>query len=150
MALIQESEHKAAFHLYLLSAAWDTSLGPPELDRDDGEVRVLVEVALADALMTESQLRMCIHGSVELSRKIRAEGLTVLKTEQLPASTPSQDVATMARLAIVQLMETAQGRAAARVMTINSELPAVVHDVAQKMIPFMHAIGQAEAAPTSI
>lgn len=148
--VIQASAHKAAFHLYLLSAAWDTSFGTPEVDRADGEVRVLVEVPLADAVMTVDQLRLCIKGAAQLCEKIRTEGLEVLKTGLLPATAPSADAATMARLQIIQLMETEQGRVAVRALATNAELPQAVRDIAQKMIPIMDAMDQAEAAPTSI
>ncbi|PJB42537.1 MAG: hypothetical protein CO105_10840 [Comamonadaceae bacterium CG_4_9_14_3_um_filter_60_33] len=150
MELVQASAHTAAFHLYLLSAAWDTSFGTPEVDKGDGEVRVLVEVPLADAVMTLDQVRFCIRGAVQLCEKIREEGTEVLKTGQLPTSATNIDAATMARLQIIQLMETAKGRATARAMATNTALPQAVRDVAQKMLPVMDAMDQAEAAPTSI
>jgi hypothetical protein len=148
--LIQASEHKAAFYLYLLNAAWNTSFGTPEVDRRDGEVRVLVEVPLADAVMTLAQLRLCIHGAAQLCETIRAEGTEVLKTGQLPASAPPADTATMARLQIIQLMETAEGRVAARALATDPELSQTIRDIAKKLLPVMDAMDQAEAAPTSI
>jgi hypothetical protein len=113
-------------------------------------VRVLVEIPLADAVMTADQIRLCIKGAAQLCEKIRAEGTEVLKTGQLPASAPSLDAAAMARMQIIQLMETAQGRIAARAMATNTDVPQVVRDIVQKMIPIMDAMDQAEAAPTSI
>jgi hypothetical protein len=148
--LIQASEHRAAFHLYLLSAAWLSPIGTPEIDRDDGELRVLVELPLADALMTAQQLKLCIQGAVQLCHKIRIEGTEVLRTGLLPATAPPVDAENSARMLVVRLIETAQGRVTARAMATNPDFPPIVREIIQKMIPVMDAMDQAEAAPTSI
>ena len=148
--MIQASKHKAVFHLYLLSAAWETSFGTPEVDKDDGELRVLVEVPLADAVMTKEQLGLCIHGAAQVAEKIRSEGIEVLKSGQLPAQAPKADSETMARVLIISLMETAEGRAKARALAIDEDAPAAVREIAKKMTSVMDAMDQADAAPTSI
>jgi hypothetical protein len=152
LELIQASDHKAVFHLYLLSAAWNSSFGTPEVDRDDGELRVLVEIPLADAVMTLDQLRLAIHGAGQLCDLIRKEGTEVLRTGQLPKTASPADAMTAARHVIVQLIETPQGRVQARALATDPQAPQFVRDVAKKMIPVMDAMDKAEeeAAPTSI
>lgn len=151
--LIQQSPHKTLFMLYLLNAAWTGSFGTPEMDSTDGEVRVLTEVPLADAVMTENQFRLILDGTLRLANRIRHEGLKVLQTGQFPeppqtpAPQPTQsaglDPQTAAKLAIMDAIQTPEGRQMVRQLITSPQVSAVVRQVAISMLPVIDALDRA-------
>ena len=71
--LHQKSEHKMQFLFYLLHKAWQTKFGTPEVNKD-GEVRLVVEVPLVDALMTLKQFEHILRVAAMTAVQIAVEG----------------------------------------------------------------------------
>lgn len=136
---IKQSEYKTAFMFYLLHTAWETSFCTPEMDTD-GELRVLVEIPLADAVMTVNQLAFILKGLIMFSEKIHAEGLHLLSTGQKLESATAESEAgqeTMAMTILGQLLPTAEGRAKLRQLLQNPEAPPVLRAAIQNAMPAM-------------
>lgn len=149
---VQQSPHKALFLMYLLHAAWTSSFGTPEMDSRDGEVRVLLELPLADAVMTPAQMQLILQGTIRLSSRIRQEGGRVLETGQFPQPPAEQpanrqgiDEETAAKLAVMEAMQTAEGRQKIREVANHPDAPAILRQVARSMLPLADALDQAEA-----
>lgn len=144
---ITSSEHKPLFLMYLLDVAWNTSFGTPELDKRDGELRVLVEVPLADATMTSGQVGFIVRGLMHLASRIRTEGSLVLETGRLPepkAAAPEaqESQSAMARLSVLQLIQAADGRRQVRAMLADSATPDFLRETIRSMLPLIDALDQ--------
>lgn len=145
---IASSEHKGIFMMYLLDVAWNTAFGTPELDKRDGELRLLVELPLADAQMTSGQIKLIVEGLMRQAVRIRAQGTQVLETGRLPeppAAAPAannDDQAAMARLSVLQLIQTARGREQARALLSDPANPEFLRAAIRGMLPLMAALDQ--------
>lgn len=78
-AEIRKSAHMEAFVQYLLAQNWRFSAGALEMDTD-GEIRVLVELPLADNNLTPKQLRLILEILGRNGAELATKGLRVLET----------------------------------------------------------------------
>ncbi len=85
----QKSQHKGQFLFYLLNQAWETKFGTPELDKD-GEVRLLVEVPLVDAVMTVKQYEKILKTLTHLTARIGIEGMQILENGEVKGGQVSE------------------------------------------------------------
>lgn len=109
--LCQKSEHKGPFMFYLLNTAWETKLGAPEVDKD-GEVRLLVEIPLADAEMTLKQYDTILKTLGVLAIKIGLEGVQILEKGEIE-ETQARNKNPKSReimVAMIDMLGTAGGR----------------------------------------
>lgn len=133
--LHQESEHKLHFLFYLLHKAWRTKFGTPEVDKD-GEVRLLVEIPLADAVMTVKQFERILLAATRTAVEIAVEGAQILlhggprEAARSDGATPLQDL--MAEM--VRMQGSAEGRVKLGLMAGDSELPEQIRDIAQRLL----------------
>jgi len=90
-AEIRQSHHLAAFVQYLLAQNWRFSAGSVEMDTD-GEVRVLVELPLADSTLTPKQLRLILEILGRNGAELVTKGLRVLETGSADEDEASDEV----------------------------------------------------------
>lgn len=148
---ISESEYKTQFMFYLLHAAWETSFCTPEMDKD-GELRLLLEIPLADAEMTVRQLAFIIQGMLQFGNKVRSEGLEVLRTGTQPESNSRSSASSeaMAMSLVGQLLPSVEGRAKLRLLLQGTETPAPLRAAIEAVLPAMELLEAAADGPTSI
>lgn len=116
---VQNSDHIGAFVQYLLAQNWRFSAGSVEMDTD-GEVRILVELPLADSELTANQLRLILNILGRNGAELVIKGRQVLQTgsyeeDDAQASSddpevPSPDMIELF-LRFKQLAQTSEGRA---------------------------------------
>lgn len=127
---IRKSEHVGAFVQYLLAQNWRFTAGSLEMDTD-GEVRVLVELPLADADITANQLRLVIQLLGRNGAELLEKGRRVLATgspeaeEGSDPEMPSQDMIELL-LRFKKMAQTAEGRASLRKLKEQDGCPSVV------------------------
>lgn len=76
---VRESDHLGAFVKYLLAQNWRFAAGSVEMDTD-GEVRVTIELPLADGEITANQLRLIIQILGRNGSELLDKGRRVLAT----------------------------------------------------------------------
>lgn len=130
---IRSSDHIAAFVQYLLAQNWSFSAGSVEMDTD-GEVRVLVELPLADGEVTASQLRLIIQILGRNGAELLLKGRQVLQTGSVQAEEEKKDTeADVPSADMIQLLlrfrrmaQTAEGRAALVALKSKDDCPQMV------------------------
>ena len=129
--LCQKSNHKGPFLFYLLNTAWETKLGAPEVDKD-GEVRVLVEIPLADAEMTLKQYDTILKTLGLVAMKIGLEGEQILEKGEIE-ETHAQNKNPKSReimAAMIDMLGTAGGREKLLKIVADEEYPEEVRKTA--------------------
>ena len=129
--LCQKSNHKGPFLFYLLNTAWETKLGAPEVDKD-GEVRVLVEIPVADAEMTLKQYDTILKTLALVAIKIGLEGEQILEKGELE-ETQAQNKNPKSReimAAMIDMLGTAGGREKLLKIVADEEYPEEVRKTA--------------------
>lgn len=130
---IRDSDHIAAFVQYLLAQNWGFSAGTVEMDTD-GEVRVLVELPLADGEITASQLRLIIQILGRNGAELLRKGRQVLQTGAVEAdeekneaesNVPSSDMIQML-IKFKGMAQTTEGRAALVALKSKEDCPPMV------------------------
>lgn len=132
---VRESQHIGAFLQYLLAQNWQFSAGTLEMDTD-GEVRVLVELPLADSAMTAAQLRLVIQILGQNAAQLLQKGRRVLATGSPVSDDAEEDVAddeTSSAQDLMQMFErfmamaeTADGRTTLLEMKSQSSCPPLI------------------------
>lgn len=82
-AVVQSSDQKSRFIEYLFARNWSTASGALEMD-SDGEVRAVLEVPLADAVMTVRQLALILKSLVSHGESLVTSGLSLLRSDAHP------------------------------------------------------------------
>lgn len=129
--LCQKSNHKGPFLFYLLNTAWETKLGAPEVDKD-GEVRVLVEIPLADAEMTLKQYDTILKTLGLVAMKIGLEGEQILEKGEIE-ETHAQNKNPKSReimAAMIDMLGTAGGSEKLLKIVADEEYPEEVRKTA--------------------
>jgi len=135
---VVETEHQGAFLGYILQQNWNTASGAIELDTD-GEVRVVMEVPMADVLMSVDQIKLIFTLMGSQVKSLLAEGRSILRTGK--AKNPSdgsedsvkQNLAE-AYLAMVRMSQSTRGRAELAEILRNENLPPVLRALAVKLL----------------
>lgn len=128
---VRASDHIGAFVQYLLAQNWRFGAGSVELDTD-GEVRVLVELPLADGEVTANQLRLILQILGRNGVELLSKGQHVLKTGQEPsgqeeAASSDGDADLVELLGRFRRMaQTAAGRAALSELKAKDDCPPMV------------------------
>jgi hypothetical protein len=133
-----ETEHQSAFLGYILQQNWNTASGAIELDTD-GEVRVVMEVPMADVLMSVEQIKLIFTLMGHQVKSLLSEGRSILRTGK--AKNPSdgsedsvkQNLAE-AYLAMVRMSQSTRGRAELAEILRNENLPPVLRALAVKLL----------------
>lgn len=138
---VQQSKHASAFVGFLLAQNWQTAAGSCEMDRD-GEVRVVLELPVADAQITESQLKLILALLANQAEAVIGEGRAILhdglsdagKTllEQLQGATGRSDAEVIAQLA--ELAATPEGRSRLEAIASDEALPGRIRQLAQQVL----------------
>lgn len=133
--LCQQSEHKGAFLFYLLNKAWETKFGTPEIDKD-GEVRVLVEIPLADAEMTPKQYGRILKTLTQLAVKIGMEGQQILDKGSIEDSQPNNkdQKSREIMIAMIDMVGTASGRAQLLKIVADEDYPDEIRSTAASIL----------------
>lgn len=130
---VRESSHIGAFVQYLLAQNWRFSAGSVELDTD-GELRVLVELPLADGDITANQLRLIIQILGRNGAELLNKGRSVLQTgsegadEQVDNNEPDVPGPEMIELFLKfkRMAQSAEGRASLVALKEQDGCPSMV------------------------
>lgn len=141
--VVSESEHLGAFLWFITQQNWRTSAGSCELDKD-GELRVVVEIPLADAEITNNQLKLVFQLLRDHGQAMRTAGVAVLRTGEIPDDSPQarvaetrqqQQIAEAIRLSFLNMAQTPAGRAElAKIANPDSGHPAEVRALAKHVL----------------
>jgi hypothetical protein len=130
---VRNSKHIGAFVHYLLAQNWNFTAGSLELNTD-GEVRVLVELPLADSELTASQLSLIMKILAHNSSMLLQKGRRVLetgseepgeKTDSDEPEIPSSDMINL-MIRFKSMAQTAEGRASLLALKRQDDLPPMV------------------------
>lgn len=135
---VVETEHQSAFLGYILQQNWNTASGAIELDTD-GEVRVVMEVPMADVLMSVEQIKLIFTLMGHQVKSLLSEGRSILRTGKSKSpSDGSEDSAKQnlaeAYLAMVRMSQSTRGREELVEMLRNENLPPVLRALAVKLL----------------
>jgi len=88
---IKNHKHSGLVRIHLLYLNYKTKFGTWEMDPNDGEIRLMVEIPLEDALMTENQFKR-IKGFMVRDGDSHADEIhTILETGKLPYDNEEED-----------------------------------------------------------
>jgi len=79
-----EGPHKFALFQTLLQISWRTKMIQFEYDKNDGEVRAIIEFPLEDAQLTRKQLMRCVSGIVQILDNYHDEIVAAIEHGKLP------------------------------------------------------------------
>ncbi len=108
--MIKAKDHKyvAVLMVYLLQRNYETKFGTWEFNPEDGTVRVMVEIPLADNILTAAQLKRITEMMVSCSQE-QGHIKHILATGELPKEeTPAEMIATLEAM-LAQLKASANG-----------------------------------------
>lgn len=80
-----EGPHKFALFQTLLQVSWRTKMIQFEYDKNDGEIRAIIEFPLEDALLTKKQLMRCVLGIVQILDEYHEDIIAAMEHGKLPA-----------------------------------------------------------------
>jgi hypothetical protein len=86
-------DHKEALFQTLLMISWMTKMIQFEYDKDDGEIRAIIEFPLEDAILTDKQLLRCLHALAQLVDEQDYLIRGAMEHGQLPESKSELDAA---------------------------------------------------------
>lgn len=141
--IVRNSNHIGAFVSFVLAHNWKTPAGSCELDRD-GELRVVMEIPMADLQMSMEQLHLTLKLLKMHCHAMLTQGVEVLKTGELQQkqdATPveqAQEQVAMGHqiyLQFVEMAKTPAGREQlAAVASAQSGLPTNIRQMAQAVL----------------
>jgi hypothetical protein len=86
-------DHKEALFQTLLMISWMTKMIQFEYDKDDGEIRAIIEFPLEDAILTDKQLLRCLHALAQMVDEHDHLIRGAMEHGQLPESKSELDAA---------------------------------------------------------
>lgn len=134
---VRKSDHVGAFVQFLLARNWSTAAGALELDKD-GEVRVVLELPMADALMTPRQLRLVLDIMLSHVKALLTDGVSILRTgtvskEETDEGSEEESIG-RAFMAFMQMSQSEDGRAQLRAIAIDSNAPNMLRALANRVL----------------
>ena len=146
---VRNSEHTSAFVSFVMAHNWQTAAGSCELDHD-GELRVVVELPMADAQPTENQIKLVLKLLRSHATAVLTDGCSILRTgmaaktdeEPLNEAAEDSDQTRALMVKMQELAETAEGRSQLVTLASTAGLPDEIRQLAAQAL--------AQCAPDSL